>query len=84
VVAFGLNPQQHVLVDLGITPLDLSRGKAVQIDYHHAARPGRDIAAISVVANVVLQTCDPAQPEFHRLLWANDETSAMQLHAGAG
>ena len=81
-ISLRFDALQHPLVDgrkpcahrLGIQP--------VEVNHQHIARAGGQVAAVSVLADVTLQTDHRAQAQPGRLGPCDDEAGAVQLDAG--
>ena len=83
-VAFGIALRLHPLHDPLVhrrEPLPHGVGfESEEVDHLHAARPGRQILAVAVVADVLLQARNRAKTERLRFLVGDDEPRAVQFH----
>ena len=83
-VPLRLHPLEHPLIDLRVAPSDLSGGESEQVDDQDPARGLRQVAAVAVAPQMLLQIRQSAEPQGRRFVGRDDEAGPVQLDAGRG
>ena len=83
-IALRLDPVSHPLVDRREPGAHGIGVQAEEVDHPHPARPVGQVPAVAVGADVPLQPCHAAQPEFRRFGRRDDEPRTVQLDARRG
>ena len=75
------NGSHKMLIDFRKISTHRIRGKAEQIDHHHASRRCCEVPAISVVADVVFEAFVSTEAELSCFCWRYDKAGSMQFNA---
>ena len=81
-VTFRFHGLQEVLIDLRETGADVIGGQAEEVDDHHVAGAGGEVAAVAVGADVAVEARAGAEAEMFGLGRGDDEAGAVEFYAG--